>query len=69
MTTSEKEKLTKLRKDLKGHLVKAAAACKVHFTTVSKVLNGEIEDLEVLSGLINYRDELTRKKDALLNQI
>ena len=69
MNAIAKKKMIKLRGQLKGHYSEVAKRCGVHTTTVSRVLNGDFENEEILKMAIVVRDEVISKKMAILSKI
>ena len=72
MTTSNKipkEKLLKLRKDLRGHLSKVAKLAEVDPSTLHRVLNGDWENMTLLATAIEYRDKLKKSNKSILEKL
>lgn len=69
MEVLAKKKLEKLRGQLKGHYSEVAKRCGVQVSTVSRVLNGDFENDNVLEEAIKVRDEVVSKKLAIISKI
>lgn len=69
MEAIAKKKLEKLRGQLKGKYTEVAKRCGVQVSTVSRVLNGEFENNDVLEEAIKLRDEVVSKKLAIISKI
>ena len=63
-----KAKLEKLRKDLKGKQATAAKHFHVNQSHISRVLNGEREDIDLLNQLVQYRDDQKTELNSKFKQ-
>ena len=62
-------KITQLRREVYGHYDEIATRAGVSKSTVSKVLNGEFMNANVIEKAIEVRDELRQENQTLLNKI
>ena len=65
----EKSKLNKLKKGIRGHQKKVAELSGVSITTVSRVLNGDFENDEVIRTAINVRNIVLENRRQLEQMI
>ena len=65
----ESKKLKKLRTQLKGHYSSIARKADVDVSTISRVLNGNINNTSLLSECINYRDAMINEQQQLIERI
>ena len=62
-------KITHLRREVYGYYDEIATRAGVSKSTVSKVLNGEFMNANVIEKAIEVRGELRQEKQVLLNKI
>ena len=66
---NERKKYNKLKKELRGHLAIVGKICGKSLSHVSRVLDCQYQDDELIEAAIKYRNELMKKKQTLLNKI
>lgn len=66
---STDKKLKKLRQQLQGHYSEIAKAENVNVSTISRILNGTRNNDDLLVRIINHRDRIIGKKEAIYSQI
>ena len=73
MTTIPKDKLNKLKKQLKGRLNEVAKEANVSLSTVSRVLDGKATNpesiTEVIKKCIEIRDRVFQSNQQLADRI
>lgn len=64
-----KEKLQRLRRDLRGHIKKVAKEADCAPATLYRVLNGDWVNMDLLKVAIDYRDKLQRNNNAIIAKL
>lgn len=65
----DKRKLNKLKKGLGRNMTTVANELNISLPTVSRVLNGDFENEDVINKCIEVRNRIAEKRKQLMEQI